>query len=85
MFLKKFDTIKHYLNLHLTKDFIQVSLTLYSFLVFFIKKLDKKILLYIDYWKVNAIIKKDHDPILFIKKVLVQLESTKYFIKIDIC
>ena len=54
-------------------------------LVLFVEKFEEKIRFYVDYKRLNTITKKDCYPILFIKKILVQLESAKYFIKIDIC
>lgn len=56
----------------------------YSFLVFFIKKLEEEIRFCVDYKKLNAIIKKDCYWILFIEESLAELEGAKYFIMIDI-
>ena len=53
-------------------------------LVLFIKKPGGEIQFYIDYRKLNAIKKKNHCSIFFIKKILAQLEGSKYFTKIDI-
>ena len=84
MFSEELDTIKQYLDFYLAKKFIQVSLASYSSPVLFVKKLRGGIRFYIDYRKLNTIIKKDYYSILLIKKTLVQLEGAKYFTKIDI-
>ena len=81
---QKLDVVKHYLDLHLAKRFIQVSSASYSSLVLFVKKPDGGIGFCVDYQKLNTITIKDHYPISLIEKTLAQLEGTKYLTKIDI-
>lgn len=82
--LQILNAVKCYLNSHLAKRFIQASSASYSFSNFFIKKLGWRIRFYVDYQRLNAIIKKNHYLILFIEKTLAQIEDAKYFTKIDI-
>ena len=81
---KELDAVKHYLNSHLVKRFIQASLASYSLLVLFVKKSAGGIRFCVDYKKLNAITKKDRYPIPLIEETLAQLEGAKYFTKIDI-
>lgn len=53
-------------------------------LAFYIKNPGRGIWFYIDYQRLNTIIKKDQYLITLIEKALVKLKSAKYFIKIDI-
>ena len=85
MSLEELDVVKRYLNFYLAKRFIQASLVSYSLPVFFIKKLGGGIWFFVDYRRLNAIMKKDCYPIPLIEKTFAQLEGTKYFTKIDIC
>ena len=78
------DAVKRYLDSHLAKRFIQASLAFYSLPVLCVKKPGRRIGFYVDYKKLNAITKKDYYLIPLIKKTLAQLESTKFFTKIDI-
>ncbi len=81
---QELDAIHRYLDLHLDKGFIQTSLVSYSSPVLFVEKLGGGIRFCIDYWRLNAITKKDRYPILLIEETLAQLENVKYFTKIDI-
>ena len=81
---KELDIVKYYLNSHLAKEFIYISSAPYLSPVLFDKKLGRRILIYVDYQRLNAITKKDQYPITLIDKTLAQLEGAKYFTKIDI-
>ena len=52
--------------------------------ILFVKKFQEKIWFYIDYIRLNVIIKKNCYLIPFIEEILAQLKGTKYFTKIDI-
>ena len=58
MSLGELDVVKCYLNSHLAKGFIQVSLALYLSVVLFVKKSGRSIRFCVDYRKLNAITKK---------------------------
>ena len=56
---QELDAVKRYLNSHLAKGFIQASSALFSSPILFVKKLDGGIRFCVDYWRLNAITKKD--------------------------
>ena len=84
MFFEELDAVKQYLDFHLAKRFIQVSLASYSLPLLFIKKLRREIEFCVSYRRLYAIIMKYHYLISFIEETLAQLEDAKYFTKIDI-
>ena len=81
---KKLDVMKRYLDFHLAKRFIQVSLISNSLFVLFVKKPGGGIWFYVDYKRLNTITKKDCYLIPLIEKILAQFKNAKYFTKIDI-
>ncbi len=81
---EELDAVKWYFDSHLAKEFIQASSASYFLPVLFMKKFREKIRFYVDYRRLNAIIKKDHYLIPLIEKILAQLEGAKYFTKINI-
>lgn len=70
MSFEKLHAVKRYLNSHLTKKFIQASSVFYSSLVIFVKKSGGEIRFYVNYKRLNVIIKKDYYPIPRIKKIV---------------
>lgn len=70
MSLEELDVIKCYLDSYLAKGFIKTSSALYSSSVLFIKKSDGRIQFYIDYRRLNVIIKKNCYLIFVIEKTL---------------
>ena len=54
----KLEQIKKYLNKHLKKEFIVFNYALFALFILFIKKLNKNLRFYVNYRKLNAIIKK---------------------------
>jgi hypothetical protein len=50
-----------------------------------VRKHDGALCLCVDYWKLNAITKKDQYPLPLIDKLLKQLSKAKIFTKINIC
>ena len=51
----------------------------------FIKKLNKSLKFYIDFKKLNAIIRKDKYLLPLISEILARLLKAKVYIKLDIC
>ena len=69
---EKLDEVKSYLDLHyLAKGFIQASSASYSSLVLFNKKPSGRIRFYINYQRLNTIIKKNRYLIPLIEETLV--------------
>ncbi len=56
---KELEVIKKYLVKNLDKGFIESSQALFTALVLFTKKLDRSLRFYIDFRKLNLLIKKD--------------------------
>ena len=70
MSLKQLKLIKIYLENYLKKGFIVLSDALYISSVLFAKKFEEEWCFYIDYWKLNAIIKKNKYLLFLIEKTL---------------
>ena len=84
MSLKQLKLIKIYLKDHLKKSFIVLSNALYASSVLFAKKSEERWCFCVDYWKLNAIIKKNKYLLSLIEKTLAWLTRAKVFIKLDI-
>ena len=76
----KFEQIKKYLNEHLKKEFIVSNHILFALFVLFIKKSNEEIRFYVDYKKLNAIIKRNRYFILLISEILIRIQDYKYLI-----
>ncbi len=76
--------IKKYLKKHLNKEFIESSTTSYASSILFAKKSEEELRFWVDYRKLNAIIKKNRYSILLIIETIVRLSKAKWMIKIDI-
>lgn len=81
---KEVDAVKRYFDFHLVKRFIKTSLVSYSLPVLFVKKSKGRIRFYINYTRLNAIIKNNCYPIPLIQEILTPLEGAKYFTRIDL-
>ena len=68
--IPELEKIREYLIKNLRKGFIKPLNSLYLLLVLFMKKKDKSLRFYIDYHKLNALIKKDRYPLPLIIKTL---------------
>ena len=66
------------------KGFIQVNNSLITALILFIKKLKRGLRFYIDYKRLNRVIKKDRYPLPFIYETLRNINKTKWFIKLNV-
>jgi hypothetical protein len=71
MLLAELKAVKEYLFDNLNKGFIVLSQALYTSPVLFVKKPNRGLQFYIDYWKLNTIIWKDQYLLLLINKTLV--------------
>ena len=69
----KFEQVKKYLNEYLKKEFIILSYALFASLVLFIEKSNKKLRFYVDYKKLNVIIKRNRYFISLIDEVLTRI------------
>jgi hypothetical protein len=76
--------MREYLVENFKKSFIKLSNSLYLSLVLFIKKKDKSLRFYIDYYYLNALTKKDRYPLPFIIKTLDRLAKSLVFIKLNV-
>ena len=69
----KFEQIKKYLNKHLRKEFIVFNYVLFVSFVLFIEKSNEDLRFYINYRKLNAIIKRNRYFILLINEILIKI------------
>ncbi len=76
--------IEKYLKIHLNKEFIEFSTTLYVSFILFAKKSDDELWFCVDYRKFNVIIKKNKYSISLIAEKIARLFKTKWMTKIDI-
>ena len=76
--------MKEYLEEHLKKGFIIPSQAPFTSLVLFAVKPDGGLRFYVDYRKLNAIIKRNRYPIPLIDKVLGRIQGYKYLTRLDI-
>ena len=80
----KFEQVKKYLNKHLKKEFIVFNYASFALFVLFIEKLNKKLRFYVNYKKLNVIIKKNRYFILLIDEVLIRIQDCKYLTRLNI-
>ena len=80
----KFEQVKKYLNEHLRKEFIVFNHVSFAFSILFIKKLNKELRFYVDYKKLNVIIKRNRYFIFLINEVLIKIQDYKYFTRLNI-
>ena len=69
----KLEQVKKYLNEHLKKKFIVSSYASFASLVLFIKKPNKELRFYVDYRKLNVIIKRNRYFISLINEILIKI------------
>jgi hypothetical protein len=74
----KLQKIKEYLIKNLKKDFITPSKALYASLILFTEKKDESLRFYINYRRLNALIKRNKYSIPLIEKVLARVQRFKY-------
>jgi len=84
MFNHKLQKIKKYLINHLNKEFIFFSFASYISLILFIKKKNDSLRFYIDYRKLNALIKRDHYSLSLINETFAHIQESKYLTQLNI-
>jgi len=74
----KLQKVKKYLNGNFFKEFIIFSKALYFSLVLFALKANEDLWFCVDYWKLNAIIKRNHYSLLLIKEMINKIIDCKH-------
>jgi len=80
----KLQKIKKYLEENLKKKFITLSKAFFASLILFVEKKDDSFHFCMNYWKLNALIKRNHYSILLINEVLTWIQDSKYLIQFNI-
>ncbi len=80
----KLQKIKKYLEKNLKKKFITLSKASFASSILFIEKKDDSLCFCMNYWKLNALIKRDRCSILLINEVLAWIQDSKYLTWLDI-
>ncbi len=80
----KLQKIKEYLEENLKKKFITLSKASFASLILFVEKKDDSLRFCMNYWKLNALIKRDRYLILLIDEVLARIQGSKYLTQLDI-
>ena len=84
MSARELKIIKKFLNEHLQKKFIQISILSAAALILLVKKSEKNIKMCINYKKLNALISRNYYLIFLIHKTLNTLCNAKYYMKMNI-
>ena len=84
MLSHKLQKIKKYLKENLKKKFITFSKASFALLILFIKKKNDSLCFCINYWKLNALIKRNHYSIFLIDEVLAWIQDSKYLTQFNI-
>ena len=85
MMTEELKAVKKYLEENLHKGFIESSQAPFAALVLFIWKENGALQFCINYWKLNALMKKDQYLLSLINKTLAWISQAKIFTKLDIC
>ncbi len=80
----KLQKIKKYLEENLMKKFITLSKAFFASSILFVEKKDDSLCFCMNYWKLNALIKRDRYSILLINEVLAQIQGSKYLTQLNI-
>ncbi len=80
----KLQKIKEYLEENLKKKFITFSKASFASSILFVEKKDDSLCFCMNYWKLNALIKRNLYSILLIDEVLTQIQDSKYLIQLNI-
>ncbi len=84
MFSVKLLKVKKYLNKNLLKKFITSSQILYFFLVLFALKANEDLWFCVNYWKLNAIFKRNKYSLSLINEIIDKIVSCKHLTKLNI-
>ncbi len=79
----KLQKIKEYLEKNLKKKFITLSKASFASSILFVEKKDDSFRFCINYWKLNALIKRDRYSIFLIDEVLTWIQDSKYLTVIN--
>ncbi len=80
----KLQKIKKYLEENSKKKFITLSKASFASSILFVEKKDDSLRFYMNYWKLNALIKRDRYSILLIDEVLARIQDSKYLTQFNI-
>ncbi len=80
----KLQKIKEYLEENLKKKFITLSKASFASSILFVKKKDDNLCFCVNYWKLNALIKRNCYSILLIDEVLAWIQDSKYLTRFNI-
>ncbi len=80
----KLQKIKEYLEENLKKKFITLSKASFASSILFVEKKDDSLRFCMNYWKLNALIKRNRYSILLIDEVLVRIQDSKYLTRLNI-
>ncbi len=80
----KLQKIKEYLEKNLKKKFITFSKASFASSILFVEKKDDSLRFYMNYQKLNALIKRNRYSILLINEVLARIQDSKYLTRLDI-
>ncbi len=84
MLSHKLQKIKEYLEENLKKKFITLSKASFASSILFVKKKDDSLRFCMNYWKLNALIKRNCYSILLINEVLAWIQDSKYLTQLNI-
>jgi len=80
----KLQKIKKYLEENLKNKFIIFSKAFFASSILFVEKKDDSLRFCVNYWKLNALIKRDHYSIFLIDEVLARIQDSKYLTRLNI-
>ncbi len=84
MSLYKLQKVKKYLNENLFKEFITSSKASYFSLILFILKANEDLRFCVDYWKLNAIIKRNRYSLFLINEMINKIVDCKHLTQLNI-
>ncbi len=84
MLSHKLQKIKEYLEKYLKKKFITLSKAFFASSILFVKKKDDSLHFCMNYWKLNALIKRNRYSIFLIDEVLAWIQGSKYLTQLNI-
>ncbi len=84
MLSHKLQKIKKYLKENLKKKFITLSKAFFASSILFVEKKDDSFRFCVNYWKLNALIKRNRYSILLIDEVLAWIQGSKYLTWLNI-
>jgi len=80
----KLQKMKNYLIKHLNKGFIFSSSALYASLILFVEKKDDSLRFYVNYRKLNALIKRNRYLLSLIDETFTRIQDSRYLTQLNI-